>query len=1038
MKILRLRTHNFRNLPDREWEFNPDFQVIRGPNEAGKSSLLEALLVGIYGDASSTDSRFIRDRRWASAEHISVALDLQMNGDVVTIERDFENRKNRLTIGDTKLTSKEKVQSWLQERLPIQSEDAFLETACVRQSEIRSDIRSSDLRNQIERHALSATGHDLKALYEALADEVNELRRGWQTSAPKNPGPIKRLEDETLRLQTELADLNAKDETSAASLNEYESLHKVVTQMDLECGQEEERLRLDEKYLEAERIYQERKRQILDLQAKVQRQREIPSLIHKTAEELEEIRKQLVDSTSRQQQALAWKQASLNLQQADSVLTSLVSDIAALQEYQKASKRLTNPLESMTLTPQDFVQFQALKQQAEKLQKEIDQDSAEVAQLEKTIAEAKSRIEEASKEQRERESRIEIIETERKLGARREELTMEIAKTTESQSRVAGQLDRIRSLEDKETEIGALLSPLDPLGRIDMDAFQRTLSAIPTLQEALRNEGIGLDLDPESSLSMAVQIDDGNEQILEVSQPISLSATKEIRIHIPGIGRLRLTNQSRLARQLDAQRNEVTNMLATMSVASEEEALTRLQTRNALLSQREINAAELRAALEGKDMAHWEKEFQMRLEEAERLSKELMGIPPGRAFSLIDAEFATERDQLSGLKTGITESQTRISVLSQQLQTAEPRAKRRNTELGIIEANKITILRAAGQETEAGLQKLQDDLLAFQAQFAELEGKRAKVLQGRLEQDIVSSHAEEHRRREEINISVTALSPFALEESALAKLTLDIRNTEGLLREKSDETIRLKRELELLEAERPEDTHAECVVQAAIADHNRKSYERYAFPDPNERLAHSSHLQSRRADLAMKKDRRVELKVKAESFGANQDRTATIKESLAHAKTQLHRLKHRFEIDTIVLDYMGKARDKALADLLAAIPTQVGVTLDRITDGKYTRVMGAGFDLQAWSKQKDGPLELHEMSTGTIDQFYLALRLESLRVTFPKDLPPFILDDAFVSSDSTRRAALITVVENYAPQGQVLYLTCHDWPELARFNQLSL
>jgi uncharacterized protein YhaN len=135
---------------------------------------------------------------------------------------------------------------------------------------------------------------------------------------------------------------------------------------------------------------------------------------------------------------------------------------------------------------------------------------------------------------------------------------------------------------------------------------------------------------------------------------------------------------------------------------------------------------------------------------------------------------------------------------------------------------------------------------------------------------------------------------------------------------------------------------------------------------------------------------------------------------------------------------MGKARDKALADLLAAIPAQVAATVGRITNNKYTRVTGAGFELQPWSNQKDGSLEVHEMSTGTLDQFYLALRLEALRVTFPKDLPTFILDDALVSSDPERRSALIKVLEEYAPQGQVLYLTCHNWPELARFNQLSL
>ena len=135
---------------------------------------------------------------------------------------------------------------------------------------------------------------------------------------------------------------------------------------------------------------------------------------------------------------------------------------------------------------------------------------------------------------------------------------------------------------------------------------------------------------------------------------------------------------------------------------------------------------------------------------------------------------------------------------------------------------------------------------------------------------------------------------------------------------------------------------------------------------------------------------------------------------------------------------MGKARDKSLADLLAAIPMQVASTLDKITAGKYTRVTGAGFDLRAWSVQTDGSLEVNEMSTETLDQFYLALRLEALRVKFPEDLPPFILDDVLVSSDPKRRSALLNVIEGYAPQGQVLYLTCQDWRELTKFAQLSL
>jgi hypothetical protein len=348
------------------------------------------------------------------------------------------------------------------------------------------------------------------------------------------------------------------------------------------------------------------------------------------------------------------------------------------------------------------------------------------------------------------------------------------------------------------------------------------------------------------------------------------------------------------------------------------------------------------------------------------------------------------------------------------------------------------ILHAANIETETGLQDLQDALVAFEERMKHLNEKKAKVLQGRLDQAIVSSHAEHLKKCDEIKAALADQLPFALEDSAFSKLSTNIQALEEIIRAKSDESVRLKRETELLERERPEEKHGEAVVQAAIADQNRKLCERYAFPDPNERLAHSAILKSKLADLARKKERRAEMRVKAEALGANRDRTATLKEDLSFAKTQMHHLKHRFEIDGIVLDYMGKARDKALDDLLSAIPLEVASTLSKVTGGKYTRVLGAGFDLKPWSDQKDGVLEAGEMSAGTLDQFYLALRLEALRASFPNELPPFILDDVLVSSDVQRRSALIAVVGEYSPKGQVIYLTCHDWPELARFHQLII
>jgi DNA repair protein SbcC/Rad50 len=178
--------------------------------------------------------------------------------------------------------------------------------------------------------------------------------------------------------------------------------------------------------------------------------------------------------------------------------------------------------------------------------------------------------------------------------------------------------------------------------------------------------------------------------------------------------------------------------------------------------------------------------------------------------------------------------------------------------------------------------------------------------------------------------------------------------------------------------------------------------------------------------------------VKSEAAGACQSRIAELKETVADQERQLQRHHQRFQTDSVVLDFLRKARDKAFADLLAAIPSGVGELFGRITAGKYVSVEGTGFSLLPWSVAKDGELELEEMSGGTSDQFYLTLRLEALRAIFPTELPPFILDDALVSADAQRRAAILSILEEHSVKGQVIFLTCQEWPELERFPCLRL
>ena len=76
-----------------------------------------------------------------------------------------------------------------------------------------------------------------------------------------------------------------------------------------------------------------------------------------------------------------------------------------------------------------------------------------------------------------------------------------------------------------------------------------------------------------------------------------------------------------------------------------------------------------------------------------------------------------------------------------------------------------------------------------------------------------------------------------------------------------------------------------------------------------------------------------------------------MKESIADHERQIARFEHRLEIDNAVFNLLQEARNKALADLLGAIPDGVGSLLKRITAGRYQRVDGEGFDLRVWSAE---------------------------------------------------------------------------------------
>ena len=72
------------------------------------------------------------------------------------------------------------------------------------------------------------------------------------------------------------------------------------------------------------------------------------------------------------------------------------------------------------------------------------------------------------------------------------------------------------------------------------------------------------------------------------------------------------------------------------------------------------------------------------------------------------------------------------------------------------------------------------------------------------------------------------------------------------------------------------------------------------------------------------------------------------------------------------------------------------------------------------------PVKIEEMSEGTADQLYLALRLAALdvrRTSHPQI--PLVLDDALITSDDERVANILRALARFAQGGQVMLFTHH-------------
>jgi len=223
VRLRCLRVRRFRRLRSLEISFHPGLNVIFGPNEAGKSTLREAIIMALYGNAATTSSAIRESTRSWGAEHPAVLeLEFEVDGEVYTLGKDFHGRK--VFLRDSRGNQWQgytRIQKAVGNLLGFANENLYRSTAHVAQAELdRLSSDSPDIARELSR-IMTGGGQDANvvAALRHLEQKIEAQQKGLLRYA-KDPGPIKRLEDRVASLEARRGELLQKANQAIRSRQE--------------------------------------------------------------------------------------------------------------------------------------------------------------------------------------------------------------------------------------------------------------------------------------------------------------------------------------------------------------------------------------------------------------------------------------------------------------------------------------------------------------------------------------------------------------------------------------------------------------------------------------------------------------------------------------------------------------------------------------------------------------------------------------------------------------------------------------------------
>ena len=207
MRFKKLEIEGFRKIGSKTIDFSSGINVIKGLNEAGKSTIKHAILKLIFTKVTATSKEVTSLRMWGNKVAPKLFLEFTSDKDEYSLFKDFEKKETALSLGKDRLEDVNKVQTKVEGMFGLVSEGLFRATAYIDHASV-SELESGKKEiKEVLSSAFTGTSADVDAqkILKKIRDNIADKERGLARIVSK-PGKIKVLKDEIFELEKQLTD----------------------------------------------------------------------------------------------------------------------------------------------------------------------------------------------------------------------------------------------------------------------------------------------------------------------------------------------------------------------------------------------------------------------------------------------------------------------------------------------------------------------------------------------------------------------------------------------------------------------------------------------------------------------------------------------------------------------------------------------------------------------------------------------------------------------------------------------------------------